>query len=603
MRLIPTALLLLSLIAARSPAADTPPVGARIADFSLPNVADGTLWSLAVDGKEAKALVVVFIGIECPVSNAYLPTLNALNAEYAKKGVVFVGINANAHDGKEAVAKHLKEYNVAYPVLKDADGAVAVSFHAERLGTSFVLDATGTVRYKGRIDDQFERGVKRAQATRTDLRDALDAVLAGRDVTRPTTDIVACPINRPDKVKKADGGRAPLVTYAKHVSRIVEVNCQGCHRSGEVGPFKLITYKDALAWSDAIREVVADRIMPPWHADPKHGVFANDRRLSDADRAAVLAWVDSGCPEGDPADLPHAKKYVEGWNIGEPDEIVAMNDEFKVPAQSPKGGIPYQYVPAGKPFTEDRWVRAAEVRPSNRGVVHHVIVHVLRPGQKLSMLTNGEGIGALDANTKDLPDQLVAFVPGDQSFLLPPGQAKRIAKGSQLVFEVHYTPNGKAGPDRSRIGLMYADRPPVHEVKGDSTINWAFSIPPHADAHRVEAERKFDRDVMLRSFNPHMHLRGKSFEYRLVLPNGKEEMLLSVPKYDFNWQHTYTLAEPMRVPKGAKLVTVARYDNSAANPFNPDPARKVGWGDQTWDEMMLGSFEYYETPPANVNKR
>jgi hypothetical protein len=223
------------------------------------------------------------------------------------------------------------------------------------------------------------------------------------------------------------------------------------------------------------------------------------------------------------------------------------------------------------------------------------------------MLTGG-GVGDLlgalgGGNEKDMPEQLVAFVPGDQAFVLPAGYAKRIPKGSQLVFEMHYTPNGKAGVDRSTLGLVYADRPPDHEVKGGSTINWSFAIPPHAAAHPVTADHEFDRAVVLRAFSPHMHLRGKSFEYRLVLPGGTEDVLLSVPKYDFNWQHTYVLAEPRRVPKGAKLRTVAVYDNSAGNPFNPDPARRVGWGDQTWDEMMLGSFEYHDAPPAGGGNR
>ena len=607
MRLVFTALAALVLAAAPSSADDPPPVGTRIADVALPNAVTGKGWSLAADGQAAKAVVVVFVGTECPVGNAYVPTLNALHAEYGPKGVVLVGVNSNAHDDQAAVAKHVKEYGVAFPVLKDADGAVAARFKADRVATAFVLDAARTVRYRGRIDDQFERGVKRAKATATDLRDALDAVLAGKEVARPATEVVACPINRPDKARAVNGDEPPAVTYTKHVSRIIQANCQGCHRPGEVGPFKLMTYTDARAWGAAIREVVADGIMPPWHADPKHGTFANDRRLSDADKTALLAWVDAGCPEGDPADLPPAKEYADGWNIGQPDEIVTMNDEYKVPAQSPKGGVPYQYVLAGKPFADDRWVRAAEVRPGNRGVVHHIIVHVLRPGQKLSMLTGG-GVGDLlgalgGGKPKDLPEQLVAFVPGDQAFVLPAGHAKRIPKGSQLVFELHYTPNGKAGVDRSNLGLVYADRPPAHEVKGGSTINWTLSIPPNAAAHRVTADHEFDRAVVLRAFNPHMHLRGKSFEYRLVLPGGTEDVLLSVPKYDFNWQHTYVLAEPRRVPKGARLRTVAVYDNSAGNPFNPDPAKRVGWGDQTWDEMMLGSFEYHDTPAAVGDKK
>lgn len=342
--------------------------------------------------------------------------------------------------------------------------------------------------------------------------------------------------------------------------------------------------------------------MPPWHADPAHGKFANDRRLSDADRATLQAWIDQGCPEGDPADLPAPRRFTPGWCIGQPDEIITMNKEVQVPAQAPRGGVPYKYVLAGKPFAKECWVSAAEVRPGNSALVHHINIYVLRPGKHA--LPPGaeldESLGKQlfedpsEESLKDTPE-LVSYSPGEFLFQLRPGMAKRIPKGSQLVFELHYVPNGKAMSDRSRVGLKYLDGPPRHEVMGGIAVCWSFLIPPGASNHRVTATTTLDHDSVLLSLSPHMHLRGKSFEYRLIRPDGTKEVLLSVPKYDFNWQTNYVLARPVHAPAGSKIECIAVYDNSSANLNNPNPWTFVHWGDQSWDEMMLGYFDYYHT--------
>ncbi|HQR06682.1 MAG TPA: redoxin domain-containing protein [Gemmatales bacterium] len=585
-------LCLLLLIAVMPVSATEPPLGTRITELSLPDVVTGKTWSLLEQGREAKAVVVVFLGTECPVSNAFVPTLLALEKEYRSLGVILVGIDSNAHETRETLAKHVKEFEITFPMLQDTSGIIAERFHAERLPTAYVLDGSRTVRYQGRIDDQFERSVKRPQPTSNDLRDALKAVLADKEVVRSSTKVVGCPINREGK-KQAPKTDAPTITYSKQVSRIIQNHCQYCHRAGEVGPFQLNTYQDALAWSGAIREVVTDNIMPPWLADPQHGQFANDRRLPAEDKQTLLNWIDQGCPEGNKADLPAPRQFVQGWGIGQPDEIITMNEEVQVPAQAPQAGIPYKHLFVGKPFTEDRYVQAAEVRPGYRGVVHHIIVYILRPGQKLKVL---EGVGnpILFFANPDIPEQLVGFVPGDQAFVLPEGQAKLIPKGSQLAFEIHYTPNGKAGVDRSTLGISYAKTKPKHIITGDAAINWTFQIPPNDSAHKVVADFDFDQPVMLLSMAPHMHLRGKSFEFRLRYPGGKEEVLLNVPHYDFNWQQGFILKEPKLIPKGSKMICTAHFDNSKGNPNNPDPTKRVVWGDQTWHEMMIGFFEYYQ---------
>ena len=422
------------------------------------------------------------------------------------------------------------------------------------------------------------------------MRDALKAVLAGKDVAVQSTEVVGCPINLANAIKQAS--TEVTVTYSKQISRIVQKNCQNCHRSGEVGPFQLMNYEDTVSWAGAIREVVTEGIMPPWNADPKHGTFANDRRLSVEDKQDLLSWIDQGCPEGNKADLPEPTKYTLGWNIGEPDLVMMMNEEVTVPAQSPRGGIPYKRVKVGKPFTEERWVRAAEVRPDNRGVVHHILVYILKPGQDISILGDVRNPQLLFSGLKDYPKILAAYVPGDHFYQVHEGGAKHIPKGSQLVFEIHYTPNGKAGTDRSKIGLSFLSTKPEVISQTDAAVNFTFLIPPGEAAYRVVADFYFDHAVMLKQMNPHMHSRGKSFEYRLRTPDGKEEVLLKVPKYDFNWQLGYMLKEPKLIPKGSKIICIAYFDNSKGNPNNPDPTKRIGWGDQSWDEMMLGFFEH-----------
>jgi thiol-disulfide isomerase/thioredoxin/mono/diheme cytochrome c family protein len=610
MRLVLSALaaLFLSVTAcdALSGAEDRPllaPLSTRIADFTLPRAAGGSPWSLVKETQNARAVVVLFLGTECPINNGYMPTLAALHKKYGTRGVVFVAVNSNQQDDAAAIARHARDFGIPFPVLKDDGAAVADHFRAERVPEAFVLDGSLTARYRGRIDDQFSQGVRRPKATRDDLAEAIDDVLAGKAVARPVTAVAGCPISRPARPR----GAAPqgrTITYGKQVARILQDHCQTCHRPGEVGPFKLMTYRDASAWADAIREAVSQRRMPPWHADPAHGRFANDRRLSDADRRTLLAWVDQGCAEGDTADLPSPRHYTSGWGIGPPDEIFTVAKEITVPAQAPRGGLPYRYVLAGQPFAEERWVRAAEVRPGDRALVHHINVYVLRPGR--TKLPEGDELDerlgkALfeDPSPDKLGDipELASYAPDDQRFELPAGMAKRIPKGSRLVFEIHYVPNGKSRPDRPSIGLVYAKEPPRHEVFGGLAVNWAFIIPPGASDLRVTAVARFEQDSVLLSLSPHMHLRGKSFEFCLVLPDGKRETLLSVPKYDFSWQTNYILAEPRRVPKGSKLECTAHYDNSSANPNNPNPRAFVIWGDQTWNEMMLGYFDYYHAEP------
>jgi thiol-disulfide isomerase/thioredoxin len=575
-----------------------PAVGTKLADWSLPRADTGQPWSLAVDGRDAKAVVVAFLGTECPISNAYAPVLTALSKEFAGKGVSFVGVYSNSQDDAAAVARHAKEYSISFPSLRDEGAVLADRFAAKRTPEVFVLDGTRTVRYRGRVDDQFDKGIQRPQANEQNLVAALNAVLAGKEVERVATAPTGCPISRKPKAKNtAVTGTA--VTYTKQISRIIQKNCQECHRAGEAAPFKLMNCEDATAWAEAIREVVTDKRMPPWYsADHEKGKFKNDRSLSAEDKAAIVNWVDQGCPEGDPADLPPARTYPEGWVLGKPDEVFTMAEPFHVPAVAPKGGVPYQYFFVSEPFKEDKWVQSVEAIPSVRGVVHHIIVFV-KPPQKRAPRPGASPIEQVftdfDFHNPDGFGEMFlgGYAPGTVPFTHGPGFGKKIAKGSRLVLELHYTPNGTACDDRSSIGLVYCKEPPKHEVRTRTVMTEKFIIPPLVADHKVEVSTTFDRPVVVLAAGPHMHLRGKSFTFDLTLPGGKKERMLSVPKYDFNWQIFYEYAEPLHLPKGSKIDCVAHYDNSTANPNNPDPYKFVMFGLQTWEEMMVGFVDYY----------
>src|SRR6516162_4880254 len=565
-KLLAAAVVLLSPLLLLLRAGDPP--GKTLADFTLKDT-EGREVSLG-SFKDKKAIVVVFVGTQCPINNLYQPRLAELYKEFAPQGVAFLAINSNWQDSAKAIADHAKKYEIPLPVLRDEDNRVADLFNTGRTPEAFVLDGKRIIRYQGRIDDRYGLDYQRPQAKRHDLAEALKEVLAGKKVTVAKTPVAGCVIARKTTPKK----EGP-VTYAKDISRILQKNCQDCHRPGQIGPMSLLTYRDARAWSETIKEVVTDRRMPPWYADPRYGHFSNDRSLPAKEREALLAWVDQGMPKGDDKDLPPPRVFPEVWKIGEPDVIIRMPAEFDVPAEMPKFGVPYKYFFVQTEFDEDRWVERAEARPGAAAVVHHIIAFVLPPGERFIP-------GSPRTPT------LCGTAPGEMPFILPPGMAKKIPKGSKIVFQMHYTPNGKAQKDRSEIGLIFAKKPPQKEVITVPVYNLFFRIPPGDDNYKLESSYTFRKDGTIVGFMPHMHLRGKDFLYRAVYPDKKTEILLSVPRFNFNWQSVYRPAKEIPMPKGTVLECVAHFDNSDKNPNNPDPTAAVRWGDQTWEEMMVG---------------
>lgn len=372
------------------------------------------------------------------------------------------------------------------------------------------------------------------------------------------------------------------VTFSKDVAAVLNRRCVECHRAGEVAPMQFTSYKEVRPWAKAIKERVLTRAMPPWLADPHFGEFRNDRRLMQQEIDTIVSWANAGAPEGDPKDLPAAAVFETGWNVGKPDAVFDIGTDFEVPAE---GVVPYKYFKIPSNFTEDKWVEAAEIRPSNRAVVHHVIVFAQEPGKQSGF--GGEGT------------LLVGFAPGEQPMRLQPGVAKLVKAGTTFLFQVHYTPNGKGGQDRSYVGLRFAKEAPVYRAMTGRAWNFGLKIPPYESNYEVKSSWTAKEDVALVGLMPHMHLRGKDFKYTVVYPDGREQVILNVPKYDFNWQLAYELKGQLSLPKGTRIDCVAHFDNSPNNKYNPDPSKEVKWGDQTWEEMMIGWIDYYvdgETP-------
>ena len=397
-------------------------------------------------------------------------------------------------------------------------------------------------------------------------------------------------------------------TFSKDVAPILYKHCTQCHRPGEIAPMSLLTYAEARPYAKAIRDEIADSNMPPWHADAPHGTFVNERKLSEAERDTLTRWASNGAPEGNPADLPTRPNYTDGWAIGKPDVVLEMAEDYKVPAE---GMIEYQYFYIPTNFKEAKWVQAVEVRPGNRSVVHHALVFhmakpdgprptpLLQPNRQQMILPDRPGPSG-QRRPENVPARILAtYAPGTNPQVFPAGTAVRLEPGGTIEIQMHYTANGEAATDRTKIGLVFAKDPSTaREVRVTQFFNTQFTLPAGSTETRVDADIAFVNDAVVWGIFPHTHVRGKKWEYVLELPDGTRKTVLSVPRYDFNWQTYYMFSEPLKVPKGSKLISSAWYDNSASNRSNPDPKSDVTWGDQTWEEMQYTGLILSPAPAA-----
>ncbi len=543
----------------------------------------GAEFSLGEMAKDKKGIILAFVGTDCPLVKSYSPRLAALRDRFLPLGVDLVGVDPNVQDSLEEIAHYAKEYSLTFPILKDVDQKLADATGATRTPEVVLLDASLQVRYVGRVDDQFGVGTRKPAPVREDLIVAVQEMLDGKPISIAKTSSLGCLIGR-NKKPAQDGA----VTYHGDVASILQKRCVECHRSGEIGPMELTKYEDVVAWSDMLVEVVDIGRMPPWFADPKVGKFLHDPQLSSAEKKTIRDWVAGGCAEGsEPQNqVVQSASYLEGWQMGrEPDRVYYMDTKpFKIPAE---GELDYVYYTIDPGFTEDTWVTGSEARAGNREVVHHILIFCNRPGKWYPPGLPGELISAYAPGMKPT-------VGADDSMAL------LIPKGSKIIMQMHYTPNGRPQEDLSYFGLQIAKDPSriKWEIRPGMAINVLFKIPANTDNYRVPGFFSFAEDAILLGVNPHMHMRGKTFVYEALYPDGRKETIMHCPKFDFNWQLGYQYEKPLNMPKGTKILCTATFDNSANNPSNPNPNVAVRFGEQTWDEMMIGWF-YYAVPRPN----
>ncbi len=553
---------------------------ARVALVALHGT-DGRMIDLTAPKDGVTALV--FYSSECPISNAYSPTLNALVGEFPEASLKLVGVCVDPDLSDADVQAHAKDFGLMFPVACDHDGALAAKLGAKVTPEAFVIDAEGRVRYRGRIDDQFAaRQQRNANPNTHELHDAIAAVLAGRAVVSEHVPAVGCPVPVPQKTAKAP-------TYCKDVAAILQKNCQECHRRGQVGPFPLETFEQARKRADDIASVVEDRQMPPWKPAPGVGPkFQHNRSLSAAEIATLTAWAAAGAPEGDPSDLPPAPAFHEEWTLGTPDLIVEMPEEFQVPAS---GDDIYRCFVIPTDLPSDLSIAAIEYRPGNRRVVHHILSYsdTTHEGRKHDEKDPGPGYSCFSGPGVEIHGDLGGWAPGSEPSRLPDGIGRSLPRGADVIMQVHYHPSGKVETDRSRIGIHFARKPIKQALHWGTCVNFDLQLPADESNIEVKAEWPVPTDVEALAVAPHMHLLGRDIAMSVKYPDGRVEDLVKIPQWDFNWQNAYWFETPLDLPKGTVVRVVAHYDNSASNPRNPNrPAKCVKWGEATTDEMCIG---------------
>jgi thiol-disulfide isomerase/thioredoxin len=560
-----------------------------IPDASAKNL-DGKITSFLAH-KGDKATVVAMTSTTCPLSMKYAPALARIEQEFADTGVKFVFVNVNTADSVADCRKQIATHNFKGAYLLDREFHVARALGAKTTTEVFVLDAANTLQYRGAVSDQYGLNYSRDKAEHDYLRNALTEVVAGRKPTVQATSSPGCIIDLP----KLNAPPAPRpdeanITYHNRISRIVSQNCLECHRTGGIAPFALETYEQVKAKSGMIDYVIEEGIMPPWFAKkPKDGApspWLNDRSLSADDKRALLKWIADGKPLGDPKTAAVARMYPTDWQIGKPDVVFRIPQPVAIKAE---GTMPYVHVRVPTNFAEDKWVQAFEVKPTARAVVHHILIFAV-PNLQSNDAPMERLIGQVVDETSGF---FAAYVPGNDHVIFPEGFARLLPKNTDLLFQIHYTPNGTATRDQTEIALVFAKETPKHALRVASISNRRFQIPPNTKDFAVPAELYVPADVVVTAFMPHMHVRGQAFRYEVIKPDGERLTFLEVPRYDFNWQLRYELREPITVPRGSTAVATAWYDNTKGNPYNTDPNKTVRWGLQTYDEMMIGYVEYY----------
>lgn len=540
--------------------------------------------------ENASAIVLMIQGNGCPIVRNAWSDFKTVRDEFEVQGVIFAMLNANPQDTRKAIAGEVDKFSYDVPVLKDEAQLVAASLGLTRTAEVLVIDPkTWKIAYRGPVNDRLGYGRQRAEASEHYLKDALTALASDAPVSTPARAAKGCVVNMREA---SDTATHRLISYSETIAPILMENCVSCHQDGGIGPWAMTDYTMVQGFAPTIREVIRTKRMPPWSADPEIGEFHGARQLNTTQKQALVRWIEAGAPRGDgPDPLVSYVSEAREWPLGPPDLIIEA-PAFDVPAS---GLIDYQFPTALNPLSEDRWIKAVTVSPGDKTVVHHALI-----GSSEEITPPGEG-GYDDV----FDNYIVGFVPGSDSYVYPENTGVLVKAGGEFRFQMHYTTSGRATTDATRLGLYFHDEKPDFALRQQVALNLDIDIPARAADHVEQAYFEFDHPAILYMLFPHAHYRGKASKFEMHYPDGRVEPLLSVPRYDFNWQHNYALKEPLTVPAGARLVHTTVYDNSEQNFANPDPDRRVPWGLQSADEMLYGSFffrwadETHERPVHN----
>lgn len=516
-----------------------------------------------------KGIVLFTQGNGCPLVRKRIPELKRLRSEFQSQGILFGMINANPQDERDDLSEEAAKFEIDFPILKDSTQLVASMLEVDRTGEALLIDTKSRkIIFRGPIDDKMSYQSEKKTASKHYLSEAITAFLKGGEIAEPVVEAPGCRI-------KFNTPKKDSISYSETVAAILKDRCVSCHTKGGVGPFAMSNHKKVSGWSDMIAEVILTKQMPPWHADPQHGAFANHSGLTDEETQSIVQWVRAGSPRGEgPDPLDGYQPEQPEWKLGKPDHVIDLPKQ-EIPAE---GVLKYRYVHIDSPFDRDVWVRAAEVNPGNKQVLHHTIITI--QDQKSPKKRDIKG------------HWLTGYAPGTDPLPYPEGSGVLIRKGDRLNLELHYTVSGRPEIDLSRIGLYLMDEPPAKVLETGIVAHHRFKIPPHAREYAQSAVKKIPIDITLYSMNPHMHFRGKRMRFTLKKPDNSTQVLLSVPNYNFNWQRSYYLEKPLEIASGSQLIIDNAWDNSSLNPFNPDPKKTVGWGSQTFDEMFFATFTY-----------
>ena len=532
----------------------------------------------------SQGMIVAFFGATCPISGKLAPELVRLEKDTEAMQLRMLLVCPVSAESAEDIQAFISKHGLKSPVIHDTESQLSGILAATTTTEVFLLDTVRTLIYRGAINDQYGLGYAKDKPNKTYLRDAIASLQLGQSPAIAATTAPGCALDQKQGVVAQTA-----VTYHNQISRILQANCVECHREGAVGPFSLQTYEDVIENAGMIRKQVERGVMPPWFAaEPPtgaHSLWINDASLSKQDKQDLLTWLASDRPLGNPVDAPKLRQFPTEWAIGVPDAVVQLPKPIAIKAE---GTMPYQFVTATTSFEEDHWVQGYEIMPTDRSVVHHVIVQVHPKGTDVR--DRGEGLEGYWA----------AYVPGNASHVWPDGFAKKIPAGATMSFQIHYTPNGKKTHDQLKMGLVFAKAPPRYIVHTTAVAQPKLNIPAGEANHVEVKEQTVPKDMNVMAYMAHMHVRGKAFKFEITPPGGQSEVLLDIPHYDFNWQLRYDYAEPHFIKQGSKIKITAIFDNSEGNPANPDPTRNVRWGQQTFDEMMIGYFEYYTPNTGGV---